>query len=208
MRVLIPIGTTLAIALMGMGAAVAADTKGTKAAPTADASQLPVPVIPGRQNFFSEVRLGGFAHDPDSKESGSVDFNGEILFAKPFTAADLFTSYFIPRPHIGTTLNFNGRTSMVYAGLTWSYDITPWLFVEGSFGGAVHNGNTSSNAALVAPNESALGCSPLFRESASVGVRFSANWSLMATVEHASNAGLCTFNRGLTNFGARVGYTF
>jgi hypothetical protein len=30
----------------------------------------------------------------------------------------------------------------------------------------------------------------------------------MGTVEHASNAGLCTFNRGLTNFGARLGYTF
>ena len=26
---------------------------------------------------------------------------GEILFAKPFTPADLFTSYFVPRPHVG-----------------------------------------------------------------------------------------------------------
>ena len=30
----------------------------------------------------------------------------------------------------------------------------------------------------------------------------------MATVEHLSNAGLCANNRGLTNVGLRVGYTF
>ena len=30
----------------------------------------------------------------------------------------------------------------------------------------------------------------------------------MGTVEHMSNAGLCDRNRGLTNFGARVGYAF
>jgi lipid A 3-O-deacylase len=54
----------------------------------------------------------------------------------------------------------------------------------------------------------ALGCSPLFRESGSIGVRLSANWSLLATVEHLSNAGLCDQNRGLTNIGARVGYSF
>jgi hypothetical protein len=30
----------------------------------------------------------------------------------------------------------------------------------------------------------------------------------MATVEHMSNAGLCKQNRGLTNYGARIGYRF
>jgi hypothetical protein len=30
----------------------------------------------------------------------------------------------------------------------------------------------------------------------------------MATVEHMSNAGLCSQNRGLTNVGVRLGYTF
>lgn len=202
MRVSSIIGTGLVIGALGMGMGVGS------AALAADAGALPVPVTPGRPNFFSEVRVGGFAHDPGSPERGSVDFNGEILFAKPFAAADLFTSYFIPRPHIGTSLNFGGRTSMIYAGLTWSYDVTSWLFVEGSFGGAIHDGNTQQNRALIPANESALGCSPLFRESVSVGVRLSTNWSVMGTVEHASNAGLCTYNRGLTNFGARIGYTF
>jgi lipid A 3-O-deacylase len=31
---------------------------------------------------------------------------------------------------------------------------------------------------------------------------------VMATIEHLSNAGLCAQNRGLTNIGARIGYTF
>ncbi len=30
----------------------------------------------------------------------------------------------------------------------------------------------------------------------------------MATVEHMSNAGLCANNRGLTNYGGKIGYTF
>ena len=30
----------------------------------------------------------------------------------------------------------------------------------------------------------------------------------MATIEHLSNAGACGQNRGLTNVGARLGYSF
>ena len=75
-----------------------------------------------------------------------------------------------------------------------------------TFGGAVHNGR---DTAPVFSDRQSLGCSPLFRESGSVGVRLSANWSVMATVEHLSNGGLCSDeNRGLTNVGARVGYSF
>ena len=54
----------------------------------------------------------------------------------------------------------------------------------------------------------AMGCHASFREAASVGYRFNANWRLMATFEHMSNAGLCVQHRGLTNYGVRVGYVF
>jgi lipid A 3-O-deacylase len=163
---------------------------------------------PRPMSFISEARIGGSAHDPWSPEKGSANITGELLFAKPFTPADLFVSYFIPRPHIGASANFGGKTSFGYAGLTWTVDITPQLFVEASFGGAVHNGNTDSNPAFIPANRNALGCSPLFRESGSVGYRITQNWSVMATIEHLSNAGLCSQNRGLTNVGARIGYTF
>jgi lipid A 3-O-deacylase len=184
----------LVLALLAHGVALAAD-------PVQPAYLRPAQPM----SFVSEVRLGGSAHDPWSPEQGSANLTGEILFAKPFTAADLFTSYFVPRPHVGGSLNFDDKTSFAYAGLTWTIDITPRFFVEGSFGGAIHNGETGR---IVPENRSALGCSPLFRESGSVGVRLSANWSVMATVEHLSNAGLCSQNRGLTNIGARLGYTF
>jgi lipid A 3-O-deacylase len=191
---------TVAVATAALGA----DTKQASAF-----TQPPVPLDQSR-SFVSELRFGLSAQDPWGNEgqNGSANLTGEILFAKPFTASDLFTSYFIPRPHIGGSINTNSRTSFAYAGLTWTIDITPNIFVEGSFGGAVHNGDTHSNPALVAPDHQTLGCSPLFRESGSVGVRLSANWSVMATIEHLSNAGLCTQNRGLTNVGARVGYSF
>ncbi|MGO4574066.1 acyloxyacyl hydrolase [Microvirga sp. 2TAF3] len=198
------IGTVLGLSLLvasvvGASGALAADSK--RQSPIASPSNA-------QPSLLSEFRIGFSAQDPWGPEGkdGSANLTGEILFAKPFTASDLFTSYFIPRPHIGGSANFDGRTSFAYAGLTWTFDLTPNLFVEGSLGGAIHNGD--KNAFNASPHHQSLGCSPLFRESGSVGVRLSANWSVMATIEHLSNAGACAENRGLTNVGARVGYTF
>ena len=193
MRVVPALGLSLLVTMGSLSGGIASDLQRE---PFVGAS---------RPGLLSEFRLGASAQDPWGPESNSANLTGEILFAKPFTAADLFTSYFIPRPHIGGSVNFSGETSFAYAGLTWTVDITPRIFVEGTFGGAIHNGETGK---LVPVGRAALGCSPLFRESGSIGVRLSANWSLLATVEHLSNAGLCDQNRGLTNIGARVGYTF
>lgn len=176
----------------------------------APAAYAPAPYVApaAPASFISEVRLGASAQELFGPEKGSWNVTGEVLFARPFTTADLFTSYFVPRPHLGASLNLGGKTSFVYAGLSWTVDLSSRFFVEASLGGAVHNGNTDSDLAFVPRDRNALGCSPLFRESASVGYRFSANWSIMATIEHLSNAGICAQNRGLTNVGARLGYTF
>ncbi|HEX2134333.1 MAG TPA: acyloxyacyl hydrolase [Microvirga sp.] len=163
------------------------------------------PAAPG-PSLLSEFRFGFSAHDPWGPERGSGNVAGELLFAKPFTSADLFTSYFIPRPHVGGSLNFDSRTSYGFAGLTWSVDLTPRVFVEGSLGGAIHN--REGHPHLAPPGRQALGCSPLFREAGSVGVRLSTQWSLIATVEHLSDWGTCGADRRLTNVGARVGYAF
>jgi hypothetical protein len=196
-------GCTLgfAVALVAAGAAGAADM-GRRPSPQPMPMPMPAALQP---SFVSEARFGVFAHDPWSPERGSANLHAEILFAKPFTPADLFTSYFVPRPHIGASLNLSGATSFAFAGLTWSVDITDRVFIEASLGGAVHNGETGRH---VQHDRSALGCSPVFRESASIGFRLTQNWTAMATVEHLSNAGICNANRGLTNIGARFGYTF
>ncbi len=194
MRASTAMGLSLLILAMGSMGVLAADAKRQSGS--------------AQPSVLSEFRFGFSAQDPWGPEGrdGSANLTGEILFSKPFTASDLFTSYFIPRPHLGGSLNFDDRTSFAYAGLSWTFDVTPGLFVEGSLGGAVHNGKKEVFDPL--SDRQALGCSPLFRESGSVGVRLSANWSVMATIEHLSNGGACSENRGLTNVGARVGYSF
>jgi lipid A 3-O-deacylase len=191
-----------------LAAAIAALAAGTGAY-AADLTRSPVvappiPVLPQpAPGFISELRLGVSAQDPSGPESGSANLTGEVLSARFFRSADPVLDLFIPRLHLGGSLNLDGETSFGYAGLTWTFDVTPSVFLEASFGGAVHNGETDR-----VPGHDALGCTALFRESGSLGFRLTRNWSVMGTVEHLSNGGLCSNNRGLTNVGVRVGYTF
>ena len=136
--------------------------------------------------------------------NGSANLTGEILFAKPFTASDLFTSYFIPRPHMGGSLNFDWQDELRLCGPDLDHRRDTDVFVEGSLGGAVHNGKDhllpdrqpwAARRCFVNRARWACGCRPI--------------GACMATIEHLSNAGTCSDeNRGLTNVGARVGYSF
>ncbi|CAH1648444.1 acyloxyacyl hydrolase [Chelatococcus asaccharovorans] len=197
----------LMIAAIACGAAIpsgfAADLPERQQAEVAPVAPPPPTILKPR--FLSEVRFGLSAQDPWSPEAGSVNITGEVLTGKLFQADNATLDLFVPRFHVGGSANTAGATSFAYAGFTWTVPITAQLFVEASFGGAVHNGKTGDD---VGPNRAALGCSPLFRESASVGWRFDEHWSLLATIEHLSNGGLCEQNRGLTNVGARVAYSF
>src|SRR5262249_38556604 len=136
--------------------------------------------------FIDELRLGVYAHDPSSPEAGSADLNVEVLFAKPWgTAAE----WWLPRPAVGATINFDGKTSIGYLDARWQYNITDWSFLELGFGGSVNNGNEGHEDDDMNP----LGCHLLFHESASLGINITSNWRLMGTIEHSSNAGLCDF---------------
>lgn len=162
----------------------------------------PQPVSAWR--FLDEVRVGVFAHGVDDQpEQGSVDVNLEFLSSKiPFGDP---SSWYVPRLHAGTTINTDGDTSHVYAGFTWDFHLLDRVFFEASFGGGVHNGETE---APYPEGTTALGCPVLFRESASLGYHLTESWSVMGTIEHLSNAGLCDENRGITNAGVRLGYRF
>ena len=164
---------------------------------------------------ISELRGGILAHSVD-QAGGPVslfgvidmsriqDANVELLFTPP--DADFWRLMGNPRPHVGATVNFGGLESMVYAGLTWRVPVfdTP-VFIEGGFGGAIHNGALTG----AVPPARDLGCPFAFHEQVSLGYAFTQNLSAMLTLEHASHAGLCgTINRGLTNLGVRVGWTF
>jgi lipid A 3-O-deacylase len=168
----------------------------------------------GQELGVSEVRGGIFAHSVDEpgnflgiyNTSRIQDVNVELLFEVP--AMTDWLAWGELRPHLGATVNFGGLESMIYGGVSWTVPVgeSP-LFLEASFGGAVHNGSTGPYGTVSFPARD-LGCSLVFRESVSVGVMINDNASLMATVEHASNANLCVSNRGLTNLGVRFGWRF
>ena len=152
-----------------------------------------------------ELRIGALAHDPLSPEASSADLNAELLFSKVATSPDYFWNLLIPRPQFGATINFIGKTSNVYAGVTWDVDVYRGLFLEGSFGGAANDGY---GGFYVPAGHNPMGCNVSFHENASVGYHIDERWSVMATIEHYSNKGFCDPNRGLTNYGLRLGYAF
>ena len=175
--------------------------RGADFAPPTGADVAP----PMESNFFiSEIRLGVLAHGVGSPERGGADLNAEILFIKPFRASG-WTDVLIPRPQLGATINFAGKTSTAYAGVAWRTNLFDTAFFsEISFGASVNNGQLDERHNGMNP----LGCHVLFRESGSLGYDFDSHWSVMATFEHSSNANLCNKNRGLSNIGARIGYRF
>jgi lipid A 3-O-deacylase len=180
----------------------------------AGAADLPyrqayTPAVPTfvQEPFFNEVRVGGYYHAFGNPEKGSADVNLEILTRKIWIPEDPDFAWLAPRLHAGGTLNTGGGTSYGYAGLTWTWNdiLFKNVFLEYSFGGSYNDGYTGQYAPY---DRAKLGCNLLFRESGSLGYRFDEHWSLMATVEHISNGGLCDNNRGISSAGLRLGYSF
>ncbi len=174
-----------------------------RAPPAISAPAAPPAPADRGDGFLSEVRLGGLAHDQgpfsSNKEDG-FDVNLEVLVVSP----ELLDGIGSPRPHAGLTLNSSGDTSQAYLGLSWEWDFWDGAFAGFSLGGAVHDGETT-NAPL---DRKELGCPVLFRQSIDVGYRLDMNNSLMAHLDHISNAKLCDTNEGLENVGIRYGYRF
>lgn len=175
----------------------------------------------GRANPFTidELRFGGYLHDHGRHEPGGVSLQGEILFTELDLWSDRFDNVFwriltTPRPHVGGYVNTEGKTNYAYLGLTWRANLGPVLFVEGTFGGAVHDGEIGTLVDGIAvvpgkPDRGALGTRVIFRESISVGLQLTEQWSVLATAQHLSNGDIGTqVNNGLTNYGVKVGFKF
>ncbi len=162
--------------------------------------------LPARadDSIFSEVKLGILAHDlrfiAASPVEEGIDINAELLFVSP----DFFEPIWSPRPHIGVQINADGRTSQVYAGLTWTFDLTEQVWLGASVGGAFHNGETTN----VGLSRKALGSDVLFRLSAEIGVDITEKFSISLYLDHESNAFLADRNPGLDNAGVRFGWKF
>lgn len=152
--------------------------------------------------FVNEIRGGVYAHDQfgPAHEPDNADINGEILFDSP----DFLSWMFSPRPRFGGTMSGNGGTSIVYLDLGWTIDLGTKFFLDGSVGGAWHDGRLRGST----NGENQYGCRLNFHESGSIGYRVTPALSIMASIEHISNASLCSVNDGLTNIGMRIGYSF
>lgn len=152
--------------------------------------------------LFSEFRFGVLAADlePGGGSDDGVAVSFELLTPHRSRYLPLIEQILDPRIHLGAAIHTDGGVNQAYAGLTWDYYLTDIVFIETSFGGAVHDSETADN------NPDSYGCVLNFRESASVGVDITQSVSLAVTVDHMSNAGLCDENQGLTNAGVRLGY--
>ena len=154
--------------------------------------------------IVDEVRGGIYAHEPFRSGHGEgdhADVNLEVVFETPSFLAWAWN----PRPRLGATLRSGDRTSLVYLDvLGWTVDLTDAIFVDVGLVGAIHDGDLKGNA----PSTLYFGCRANFHQSGSIGYRITPQLSLMASVEHMSNASLCSMNDGLTNAGVRLGYSF
>ena len=193
----------VALSVLSAPALAQGDRGGTRALGYAPATEAPAPAW--------EARFGLGAANPGGRESGLANVGGELLTPRIATLNDRFANAFVPRFHLGSSLNVNG-TQYAYAGATWTFDVSQSVFLEASLGAAVNNGK----AGFVVPeNRLNVGCNTGARGAAALGFRLSDRWSLIATLEHFSTTG-CSDNplanagnpRGPSNFGARLGYTF
>jgi len=159
------------------------------------------------QSLFgiSEIRLGIFDHNVEPGNADGedgLDVNVELILGN--NQARYRNSFiqrlFNPDQHIGVSFNMDDDTNIAYAGLTWKLLRTDFMFLEASFGGAVHDGTLKD---LV---DRSYGCRFNFRSSGSLGFDLTPSWQLLLTVDHMSNANVCDENSGLTNAGVRLGY--
>lgn len=193
----------VAFTVLSVPALAQTDRGGTRALGYAPATEAPAPAW--------EARFGLGAANPGGRESGLLNFGGEILTPRIATLNDRFANAFVPRFHLGSSLNVNG-TQYAYAGATWTFDVSQSVFLEASLGAALNNGKTG---AVIPENRLNVGCNTGARGAAALGFRLNDRWSLIATLEHFSTTG-CSDNplanagnpRGPSNFGARLGYTF
>ncbi len=158
---------------------------------------------PAKGNILSEIRIGALWHDQgpfSHKKEQGYDGNLEVLFTSP----DFLKKIWAPRPHIGMSLNSASDTNQAYLGLTWEWMFLGNYFANFSLGGAYHDGYKVTDLL----DRKSLGCTILFRESLDFGYRFGGVHSIMAHLDHISNAKLCSTNEGLESVGIRYGYHF
>jgi len=138
----------------------------------------------------------------DHHEHG-VDLNMEVMF----TPLNMVGS---PRPHLGTTLNFAGDTSVLYAGLTFSlYDSRRW-FGNGFVGAVVHNGPLHKDpVGCEEESDCGFGVRVMPRFGLEWGYYVSPEAAVSLHYDHMSHKGIISGeNEGIDHLGIRYRHPF
>ncbi len=156
--------------------------------------------------FFDELRFGGVkSFEREGNREDGIFVTGMALF-DPFgrDAAEGWQRTALPRVHVGADLSTAGETNQLYAGFTWTVDVSDLFFVEAGIGGSLNDGKLEEDG-MPGPK---LGSALLFHEYAALGLNLDRNWRVIANIEHSSNANLADPNDGLSRAGVLVGYKF
>lgn len=152
-------------------------------------------------NSTQTLAIGVLAHDrgpaSDHHENG-VDLNLEWRFAP----LDIPGS---PRPHLGATLNVQGDTSVVYAGLNVRLRESPRWFVDAFLGAAVHDGPLHKDPAICEQfSDCGFGTRFLPHFGLEIGYRIGSGASLSLFFDHLSHKWIISGeNEGLDHVGVR-----
>jgi hypothetical protein len=161
-----------------------------------------------------ELRFGAFAHGVGGVEQGTYDLSPEIVFPKFSFGEGQWWSVLIPRAHVGSLVNLEGKTSAVYGGALWTFPLPYHFFAELFLDGDKYFGYEINPP----PGRSGLGCPYLFHDGGNLGYKVNEHWSVMFSFDHQSNGhafgidcdgmGANTRNPGINDYGMRVGYSF
>jgi lipid A 3-O-deacylase len=156
--------------------------------------------------------VGVLAHDrgPSSDEfEQGTDLNVEVQFL-PLYDEYLF-KYGAPRPHFGANVNFDGETSFVYGGLTYTLDFSHRFFASVAGGIAVHNGALHKDDEERCREESDCGFgTPLLpRIALEAGMRIGGKQAITLFYDHMSHFEiLADENEGIDHVGIRYHLRF
>jgi lipid A 3-O-deacylase len=151
------------------------------------------PILP----ILDEVRIG-------ATTPGNVEL--QTLFAPLHPVSRPYDPnlawLFSPRPLIGASINLQGKTSEVYAGLAWTLPVYGPFFVEASFGGLVHDQKLNQT---YGDRPSPISTRFLFRESIALGYNINEYWRILVFAAHGSNGNLGYRNESMNRYGVLLG---
>jgi lipid A 3-O-deacylase len=153
---------------------------------------------------ISEARAGFLIHDAGvfgGRKEESEDVDLELLFVSP----DAFDFMWSPRPIVGVHINDSNDTNQLFGGLIWEWWFWRPLYIDFSFGLAVHDGAIDTEEL----GKKSLGSRVLFRESLELGWNFYGGHDIGVMLDHISQGNLLgDRNEGLDTLGVHYGYRF